>query len=128
MNRSFIAMAMLAMTGGAHAEEGVSFSREIAPVFRTQCATCHMTGEEPGGMKLYPSAAYASIVNVPSQQSPIARVTPGKPQESYLLHKLEETHLEVGGSGVRMPFAQPPLSEDTRQRIRLWIEQGALNN
>lgn len=128
MLRSCIAITVLAMAGGAHAEEAVSFSREITPVLRTQCATCHMTGDEPGGMKLYPSAAHGSIVNVPSEQSPIARVTPGKPQKSYLLHKLEGTHLEVGGSGVRMPFAQPPLPEETRQRIRLWIEQGALKN
>ena len=108
--------------------EEVSFSQSIVPVLRTQCATCHMTGDEPGGMKLYPSAAWASLVDVPSAESPLKRVAPGEPAKSYLLHKLQGTHLDVGGEGAQMPFAQPPLPEETRALVRRWIEQGAPNN
>lgn len=110
------------------AEELVSFSQQIGPVLRTQCATCHMTGSEPGGMKLYPSAAHQSLVAVASVESPLQRVAPGEPDKSYLLHKLQGTHLNVGGQGVQMPFGQPPLSEATREVIRQWIVQGALDN
>lgn len=124
-------LAALACAGlwatGAQADL-VSFAGEIVPTLRAQCATCHMTGEEPGGMKLYPSAAYQSLVQVPSVSSPLLRVAPGKPQDSYLLHKLQGTHLEVSGAGVQMPFGQPPLSEETLRLIRQWIEQGAPNN
>jgi len=112
---------------GAQADP-VSFASEIVPTLRSQCATCHMTGDEPGGMKLYPSAAYQSLVQVPSASSPLLRVAPGSPQDSYLLHKLQGTHLEVNGEGVQMPFGQPPLNDQTLQLIRRWIEQGAPNN
>lgn len=128
LGRLLAALACAGLSATGAQAEPVSFAREIAPTLRTQCATCHMTGDEPGGMKLYPSAAYQSLVQVPSASSPLQRVAPGSPQQSYLLHKLQGTHLDVNGSGVQMPFGQPPLSEETLQLIRRWIEQGAPNN
>jgi hypothetical protein len=119
--------ALLALVAAAPAAGAppVSFARDVAPVLRNECATCHMTGEEPGGMKLYPSAAYRSLVKAPSQESRLQRVSPGDPQASYLLHKLEGTHLDVGGTGVQMPFGLAPLAKETRDTIRRWIAQGA---
>lgn len=133
MNRRSLWAAPLALllagpAGMAVADDEVSFSKEVVPVLRTQCAGCHMTGDEPGGMKLYPSAAYASLVGVPSMESPLLRVAPGEPEHSYLMHKLEGTHLDVGGQGAQMPFAQPPLADETRTAIRQWIEAGAPDN
>jgi len=115
----------------ATAEEGktvVSFAQTVVPVLRTQCATCHMTGSEPGNMELYPSAAYDSIVGVESVTTGATLVAPGEPESSYLLHKIKGTHLEQGGTGARMPFAQRPLPEDVVVQIEQWIAQGALNN
>ena len=106
----------------------VSFSRDIVPVLRTQCATCHMTGQEPGNMALHPGAAYATLVNVKSPVSGLVRVVPGKPEQSYLLMKLQGTHLDHGGKGVRMPFSLPPLPQKDIDRIAAWISQGAKNN
>lgn len=127
--RSVFAFATLGLALGAHAaSEAPSFSRDIAPLLRSQCAGCHLTGDEPGGMKLYPAAAYQTLVNTPSKESPLKRVAPGQPEQSYLLHKLRGTHLDAGGSGVQMPFGQAPLPEDKLQLIRLWIEQGAAEN
>lgn len=118
----------LATAGGAGATDAVSFSRDLVPVFKTICATCHLTGQEAGGMRLYPSAAYASLVNIASTESDMLRVRPGAPDRSYLMHKLDGTHLDVGGQGERMPFSMPPLDEATRNRIRAWITAGAKNN
>jgi len=106
----------------------VSFSRDIVPVLRTQCATCHMTGMEPGNMALHPGAAWANLVNVKSPVSGLVRVVPGKPDQSYLLMKLEGTHLDHGGKGVRMPFGVPPLPQTVVDQIAAWIRQGAKNN
>ncbi len=129
LSKKLLALLVLALPqAGLHAAEEVSFAKAVAPIFRGQCATCHMNGDEPGGMKLYPSAAYQSLVGVASAGSPLQRVAPGAPEQSYLLHKLQGTHLNVGGAGVQMPFGQPPLAEDSLQLIRLWVEQGAKNN
>lgn len=120
--------ALLLVAGAAGASQEVSFSRDLVPVIRANCATCHLTGQEAGNMKLHPGAAYASLVNVQSGESKLKRVQPGAPQDSYLMHKLDGTHLDAGGSGERMPFGAPQLDEGLRERFRAWIAAGAPNN
>src|SRR5260221_4730223 len=90
---------------GAFAEDAVkvSFQRDIAPLLKDHCAPCHLTGEEGGHMSLYPAAAYKTLVGVPSTESPLPRVKPGEPDQSYVVRKLEGTHIEAGGRGLRLP-------------------------
>jgi hypothetical protein len=52
-------------------------------------------------------------------------IAPGSPEDSYLWHKLRGTHLDVGGSGERMPLVAPPLDAETMDRIETWITIGA---
>jgi hypothetical protein len=40
--------------------------------------------------------------------------------------KLEGRHLDAGGSGQRMPLGQMPFDAATLQKVRSWIEAGAL--
>jgi hypothetical protein len=114
---------MLILPLAFKASAQVSFVRDITPVLRNQCAICHVTGEGTAGLKLYPSVAYQNIVSVPSKSGSMLLVSPGNPQASYLLHKVDGTHLDVGGSGRQMP-----LDKEARGKIRQWIVQGALNN
>lgn len=106
----------------------VSFSRDLVPVLKSQCAICHLTGQEPGQMALHPKAAYKNLVGVPSVESKLPRVAPGAPDDSYLQRKLEGTHLDAGGNGERMPLAQAPLDAATIAKFRAWIAAGALDN
>ena len=127
-SQAIVLAAALLMQGGiAGAAETVSFAK-VVPVLRSNCATCHLTGQEAGNMKLHPAAAWASLVKVASTESPLKRVEPGAPGKSYLMHKLDGTHLDAGGQGVQMPFGAPPLEPEVRERIRAWIAAGALNN
>lgn len=105
-----------------------SFSEDILPVFQQNCVSCHVTGEELGGLGLAPSLAYRQLVEAEALQSPMARVKPGAPEESYLLHKLAGTHLDQGGTGGRMPLGFPPLAETQIDQITRWIAAGAPNN
>ena len=120
--------AALLFAGAASAAQPVSFSRDLVPVFRTSCAACHLTGQEGGKMKLFPAAAYASLVNVAATTSGLLRVKPGAPEQSYLLKKLDGTHLDAGGQGVQMPFGAAPLDPEILRKIREWIAAGAPNN
>jgi hypothetical protein len=79
-------------------------------------------------MKLAPKAAHATLVGVKATETALNRVEPGKPDESYLVHKLEGTHVAAGGTGDRMPTGGAPLSIEQIATIRAWIEQGAQNN
>ena len=79
-------------------------------------------------MALHPGAAYRSLVGVPAQTAKLQRVRPGSPDESYLVHKLQGTHLDVGGSGLRMPMDGAPLTPEQIEIIRAWISAGAPQN
>jgi len=116
---------LTAVAPGGRAADTPSFQRDIAPLLKVYCAACHLTGEEGGGMALHPRAAYRALVGVKSLGSPLLRVKPGTPDESYLVRKLEGTHVEAGGSGLRMPMDGAPLSKAQIAAIRAWTAAGA---
>lgn len=128
-NRCFTGLVgVLLSTGAALADPPVRFAEDIVPILKQHCAVCHLTGKEQGGLALHPGVAYDNLVAVPSLQSRFPRVKPGEPMESYLLMKLDGTHLEAGGRGARMPFGAPQLAPDIRRRIGDWIAAGAPRN
>lgn len=89
---------------------------------------CHLPGTELGSLALYPKAAYANLVEVPSVESPLSGITPGNPEASYLYRKVTGTQIAAGGTGGRMPFGEPPLSTGWLEVIRRRIESGAQSN
>lgn len=129
MKNLIIALPLaLGALSAAHAAEPVSFAKDIVPVLKTRCVMCHLTGQEPGNMKLAPKAAYATLVGVKATETALNRVEPGKPDDSYLVRKLEGTHVAAGGTGERMPTGGAPLPPEQMAAIRAWIAQGAQNN
>jgi hypothetical protein len=113
------------MTGAAAQAAEVSFTAEIVPLLNARCVSCHLTGDELGGLALHPKAAYGNLVGVPSRQSPLKRVEPGHPEASYLYLKLTDAHLDAGGEGEPMPLGAWPLDEDQLELVRRWIADGA---
>ncbi|WP_298285326.1 hypothetical protein [Novosphingobium sp.] len=122
--------AVLAAGCAAHADEGsapaVSYTKDIVPLLESQCATCHLTGEEAGGMSLVGDAAIAYLVGKSAEEAPaLMRVAAGDPDRSYLVMKLEGTHITHGGNGAQMPFGAPPLPAADIAKVRAWIAAGA---
>jgi hypothetical protein len=113
--------------------EEVTFAADVQPIFTNSCAFsgCHGTlNPNPAGspMVLEPGQAYDNIVNVPAGQLPsMDRIEPGNPNLSYLIRKLEGTHVQAGGSGSRMPIGNP-LPSSTMAVLRQWINEGAPRN
>lgn len=93
-----------------------------AQLFASTCVPCH--GSE-GGLSLANDAGLRDRLFAASLQLPsMPQVTPGDPAESYLWHKIANTHRDVGGSGnVMPPFA--PLSAAQLDLVQAWIEGGA---
>jgi hypothetical protein len=87
---------------------------------------CHGSSRQ-GGLDLRPEAAYASLIEVPSLGSPLARIVPGSPDRSYLFHKLSASTRpgSYAISGSPMPSGLPPLGADELEAIRVWIKAGA---
>ncbi|HEU4624414.1 MAG TPA: hypothetical protein VFS52_06625 [Steroidobacteraceae bacterium] len=91
-------------------------------VFTPICTQCHQGAAAPLGLRLDAASSYAMLVNAPSVEVPaLNRVTPGDPDNSYLIQKLEG-RAAVGG---QMPLGQPPLPAATIAAIRQWITNGA---
>src|SRR5262245_22384580 len=91
-------------------------------VFTPICATCHSGAAAPLGLRLDAGASYAMLVNAPSVEAPaLNRITPGNPDASYLIHKIEGT----AAAGGRMPLGGPALPAETIAVIRQWITDGA---
>lgn len=96
---------------------------------RNACISCHTSvGRTPsGGLNLTHDVAYDQVVNVIAGQIPSLKyVTPGNPEASYLLHKIEGRAGIVGG---RMPRNGPPYMTDGQILIlKRWIDLGAPRN
>lgn len=118
----------------------VSFSADIAPLFRRSCvgSGCHGPREPVMGLDLSSSIGVAtSAIGVLSRENPsmtggidrtepqwsgIPRIAPGEPEQSYLVYKI------VGAGPMRgspMPFNGTLISETEQLQISTWIQQGA---
>ena len=99
-----------------------------ANIFDRKCATpgCHAGPNPQQGQDLSAGQAHANIVNVRSMgNAALNRVTPGDPDNSYLVWKIEGRP-EI--SGERMPRGRGPLSPEAITAIRQWIADGAQDN
>jgi cytochrome c len=104
---------------------------EVQEVLDLDCASCHSGADASAGLRLDAQHAYAALLDQKSTQASKMRlVAPGEPKDSYLLHKMRGTHLDVGGHGDRMPIegswgVHGSLSDAEVLRVEKWISNGA---
>ncbi len=141
----------------------VSFTADVLPIFADGCAfcDCHARFAAPTqGLYLGPAEQPCDpgdpkrpvdestrkriveqfLTQASRTVTGLARVKPGAPQESLLLHKLDGTHADgcyqgiptleslscrAGDCGERMPRGRDPLPAESRDVLRRWIAQGA---
>ncbi|MDY0067035.1 MAG: CHRD domain-containing protein [Steroidobacteraceae bacterium] len=95
-------------------------------IFTPMCSGCHTGGGAvlPASMDFSNAAAtHAALVGVASTEKPaLQRVSPGDPENSYLVHKLEGRADIVGD---RMPLGAAPLDAALIAEVKAWIAAGA---
>ncbi len=138
--RLSVVAGLAVLTGVACAGDGTGLAlvsgvdqvtlSDVQPIFTSTCALsgCHAATNPELGMSLSVGQTFANVVNVPATElSTMNRVTPGQPDNSYLFHKVQGTHLVLDppGSGVQMPKGRSPLTQMEIDLIRAWIEAGA---
>ena len=113
--------------GGDAGTIEATFSSIQDNVFTPTCAIggCHTNADQAGGLTLEEGVAYSAIIDVASNELPTMHlITPGDTEESYLIHKLMGTYLDVGGSGAQMPIGGS-ISEEELATIEEWVLAGA---
>jgi hypothetical protein len=115
-------------------------SEKIAPIFSADhgvfrqwsCAVggCHVAASPSGDLDLFvdPHSMWSRLVRVKSSESPLLRVLPGRPSQSYLVQKLAGTQAGRGPGNDRMPFGGPYLDDADMDAVRAWILEGARDN
>jgi hypothetical protein len=100
-------------------------------IFTPRCAvvSCHSASPFPtADLNLEAGESFAAIVgqtpvNPAAESLGLLRVDPGKPQNSFLLVKVEGP--DSPDLGARMPVFPPNLTPNETQLIRDWIAAGA---
>lgn len=114
-----------APSGDGGLPTGESFQEDIFPIFQVRCG-CHQISGGEGGLEYNASTAYGAIVDQPASIAGLTYVVPSDPDASYLLAKVEGTHLSMGGDGDSMPpDPLAPLDGEDIELIRTWISLGA---
>jgi mono/diheme cytochrome c family protein len=90
----------------------IDFQRDVQPIFREHCISCHGPDQQVSGLRL---DRRADAMRGGSQ----ADIGPGNAQGSRLYHRLIGTAF-----GLRMPPAGP-LSTEQTEIIKQWIDEGA---
>src|SRR5687767_5025548 len=89
----------------------VEFGRDVLPLFRQNCVSCHGPSQQINGLRL---DRRSSVMKSSSR-----RVVPGRSANSFLYHRL------IGDEyGMQMPPAGP-LRPEQINVIKAWIDQGA---
>jgi len=92
-------------------------------IFTPICTACHIGDDAPRKLRLDEANSYALLVNQRSKEDgDFQRVDPGNANASYLIKVLEGTTDRT----PRMPFGGPYLPQETIDKIRQWIDDGAL--
>lgn len=121
----FLSLVFLFSCGAEEAPPvPATFAEVYDDILALSCgfSTCH--GGGAGGFYLGElSEAYGALVNVESAEAAgETLVIPGDADNSYLIHKLEGAAGIVGGL---MPPSSP-ISNEAMDRVRSWINAGAL--
>lgn len=134
MRATWMAVALAACAGdkdtddtGTDTSGAPTFSEVRDEVLLPSCAlsTCHDAGTV-NGMELAPGAEYTALVNATSIAAPgEILIIPSDSENSYVIRKILDND---GIVGAPMPYPFGDLDPAMTQRLRDWIDAGALDN
>jgi hypothetical protein len=117
----------LAGMGGPILPVNVSFSTDVVPIFSARgCANCHTTGNAPGDLQLSggENTIYQELVQEISPKFNVVRVNLGMPAQSLIL-TMPSLDVEPDSHPNATFISQ---NDPDYLKIRVWIEEGALQN
>jgi len=92
------------------------YTKRIAPVFDSNCVSCHGAGMTHGGLRL---DSYALLMHGGKDG---VVIVPGKPEKSVLLDRIT---LPASDKHAMPAEGKPPLRPEEIAWIKAWIQEGA---
>ena len=113
MRHALVLLLLAIPTNLGIAEDKVDFTDQIHPIFVEHCAKCHGEKNAKGDIRLHDPAGIreAGIDHL---------LNPAKPDEGELLARITLP----AGDDLLMPKGADPLTQETIDLIRMWIELG----
>ena len=105
----------LGMSLSAQDKKPVSFEKDIVPIFKSSCISCHKPDKKKGKLDM---TTYADLLKGGKQGSP---VKPGDPAKSLIVEM-------ISGKEPEMPEKGDPLKAEQVELISRWIKEGAKQN
>ena len=103
--------AFLVVEAFAQTAVKVEFAKDIQPILRQSCVSCHGPAQQMGGLRL---DRRSSVF-----KTGMRRVVPGSSENSFLYHRIAGSEY-----GMQMPPTGPLRSEQVAV-LKAWIDQGA---
>jgi mono/diheme cytochrome c family protein len=101
--------------------QNVTYANDVEPIIQKHCAECHLTGKQGARESGLLMDSYESLM----KGTPFGQViNPGSAMSSSL-------YMLVSGKDkltVTMPHSKESLSDEEIETIRVWIENGAVEN
>jgi mono/diheme cytochrome c family protein len=113
MRLATLTLIVLSLTTPARAgEKAVSFEKDVVPIFKASCVSCHKADKKKGKLDM---STYADLRKGGKQGDP---VKPGDPAKSLLVEMISGKEPEMPEKGDKLTDAQVKVISD-------WIQQGA---
>ena len=105
----------LALSAAAQEKKPVSYEKDIVPIFKASCLSCHKPDKKKGKLDM---STYADLLKGGKQGNP---VKPGDPAKSILIEM-------ISGAEPEMPEKGDKLKPDQVELITRWVKEGAKQN
>jgi uncharacterized membrane protein len=106
----------------------VSYQTDIHPIFDNNCTSCHKAELEQtfGELNLEADKSYIELVGIDAvfEGTSLKRVQANDFENSVLWLKINESN----SLGANMPLGQTPITKHEQDLIKIWINEGALDN
>ena len=107
-----LTMLCLALSAGAQEKKPVSYQKDIQPIFKESCVSCHKPDKKKGKLDM---STYADLKKGGKKGQPWKD---GDPDKSLLIELIK-------GDKPEMPEDGDPLKPEQVALIARWIKEGA---
>ena len=113
MRFAALMLTVIAFSTPARADDKqVSFEKDVMPIFKANCISCHKADKKKGKLDM---STYADLRKGGKQGDPIK---PGDPGKSILVDMISGKEPEMPEKGDKLTEAQVKIISD-------WVKQGA---